>query len=424
MRGCADVDGRLAAVTNPPSITPDPFLLAEIRLALWDITPAEHTIPVAEGVGTQARNAGLLIVTDPEGVPVAALDVESVAGSAVRGVLSAIDDVEPSGPFPTLRRTPAEASFDGAAAIVGADPVDRFSLDAATTDPRRPVLFIVYDGPRVTPGPSAADVTRAAVALRDELRREGRSADVIVVPAPDYGGQDRAADLADQIAAAYGAKRLAAERTASRAALDPAEWPDASLQAWQSWRPPRPQRGLVLFFTGLSGSGKSTVARAVAEHIVELGSRTVTLLDGDVVRRNLSAGLGFSRDDRDRNIERIGFVAAEIARHGGLAVCAPIAPFAETRSKVRDMAGAAGDFVLVHVATPLEECERRDRKGLYARARRGEIPEFTGISSPYEEPDDADVVIDTSNLTISEARDVVLTHLRTGGWLPDGPQIL
>ena len=123
------------------------------------------------------------------------------------------------------------------------------------------------------------------------------------------------------------------------------------------------------------------------DSLLERGERTVTSLDGDVVRRNLSAGLTFSREDRETNIRRIGWVAAEISRHGGVAVCSPIAPFDATRQDVRAMTDAAGGaFFLVHVATPLEECERRDRKGLYAKARRGEIPDFTGISSPYEEP--------------------------------------
>ena len=148
-------------------------------------------------------------------------------------------------------------------------------------------------------------------------------------------------------------------------------------------RPPVDEQGLVLFFTGLSGSGKSTLARALMDRILEQGARTVTSLDGDVVRRNLSAGLTFSKEDRETNIRRIGWVAAEISRHGGVAVCSPIAPFDETRQQVRAMVDEAGGaFFLVHVATPLEECERRDRKGLYAKARRGEIPEFTGISSP------------------------------------------
>jgi len=144
----------------------------------------------------------------------------------------------------------------------------------------------------------------------------------------------------------------------------------------------------------------------------------VTSLDGDVVRRNLSAGLTFSREDRETNIRRIGWVAAEISRHGGVAVCSPIAPFDETRQQVRGMAEEAGGaFFLVHVATPLEECERRDRKGLYAKARRGEIPEFTGISSPYEEPTDAAVRVDTTGRSIEEALDDVLAALSESGHL-------
>ena len=144
----------------------------------------------------------------------------------------------------------------------------------------------------------------------------------------------------------------------------------------------------------------------------------MTSLDGDVVRRNLSAGLTFSKEDRETNIRRIGWVAAEIARHGGVAVVSPIAPFDETRQQVRAMVDdAGGAFFLVHVATPLEECERRDRKGLYAKARRGEIPEFTGISSPYEEPQDADVRVDTTGRTIEDALDDVLVALRDAGYL-------
>ncbi|MGL5809784.1 MAG: adenylyl-sulfate kinase, partial [Nocardioides sp.] len=178
-------------------------------------------------------------------------------------------------------------------------------------------------------------------------------------------------------------------------------------------RPPPDERGLVLFFTGLSGSGKSTVARAVMDTLLEAGHRTLTSLDGDVVRRNLGAGLTFSREDRETNVRRIGWVAAEISRHGGVAVCSPIAPFDDTRRQVRAMVDAAGGlFVLVHISTPLAECERRDRKGLYAKARRGEIPEFTGISSPYEEPRDAPLRIDTTGRTIESCRDEVLAFLR------------
>ena len=182
-------------------------------------------------------------------------------------------------------------------------------------------------------------------------------------------------------------------------------------------RPPRSARGLVVFCTGLSGSGKSTLARDLRDALLERGDRTVSLLDGDRVRRLLSAGLTFSREDRDLNIARIGYLAAEVARHGGIAICAPIAPYAAARGAVRQLVSEVGDFVLVHVSTPLEVCEQRDRKGLYAQARAGTIGSFTGISDPYEEPDDADLTIDTSVLSRRDAVAAVLAYLTRGGWL-------
>lgn len=183
-----------------------------------------------------------------------------------------------------------------------------------------------------------------------------------------------------------------------------------------------PREGGVLFFTGLSGSGKSTLARAVRNRIVEETDRQATLLDGDVVRRHLSSGLGFSAEDRDRNVKRIGWVASLIATHGGLAICSPIAPFDTTRGAVREMTTRTGArFMLVHVSTPLEECERRDRKGLYARARRGEIPDFTGISSPYEEPLDAELVLDTTDQDIPSLVTRVLDVGRSHNLCPSIP---
>jgi sulfate adenylyltransferase len=168
-------------------------------------------------------------------------------------------------------------------------------------------------------------------------------------------------------------------------------------------RLPGGHEGVTVLFTGLSGSGKSTLAKAVHAALLERTDRSVTLLDGDVVRRMLSAGLTFSRADRDLNVRRIGYVASEITRHGGVALCAPIAPYTRVRAEVRDMVEEFGRFVLVHVSTPLAACEARDRKGLYARARRGEIPHFTGVSDPYEEPTDADLVVDTSVAPLEQA---------------------
>jgi sulfate adenylyltransferase len=168
--------------------------------------------------------------------------------------------------------------------------------------------------------------------------------------------------------------------------------------------------GTTIFFTGLSGSGKSTIANAVRVLLMERGIR-VTLLDGDLVRRHLSSDLGFSREHRELNVLRIGYVASEITRHGGIAICAPIAPYADVRRRVRETVEAVGTFVLVFVDTPIETCERRDPKGLYARARAGSIPEFTGVSDPYEPPVDADLVIRTIGTTPVEAAERIVRHV-------------
>jgi sulfate adenylyltransferase len=190
----------------------------------------------------------------------------------------------------------------------------------------------------------------------------------------------------------------------------------------QRRHPVRHSQGFTVFFSGLSGSGKSTIANALRVKLLEVGGRGVTLLDGDLVRANLSSELGFSKAHRDLNIRRIGFVAAEITRAGGVAICAPIAPYDVVRREVREMVAPCGGFVLVHVATPLEVCEARDRKGMYAKARAGIIKEFTGISDPYEVPGDADVSIDTSNMTPEEATREVLLFLERQGYIsaPEG----
>jgi len=181
-------------------------------------------------------------------------------------------------------------------------------------------------------------------------------------------------------------------------------------------RPEQP-RGFTVFFTGLSGSGKSTIAEALQAAIAGRTGRPVTLLDGDLVRQLLSSELGFSREHRDLNILRIGWVAAEITRHGGVAICAPIAPYDATRKRVRSMIEPLGGFVLVHVATPLALCERRDVKGLYARARAGQVPQFTGVSDPYEEPADATLTIDTTTASVDEAVAAVMTYLQEHGFV-------
>lgn len=181
--------------------------------------------------------------------------------------------------------------------------------------------------------------------------------------------------------------------------------------------PPRSKQGFTVFFTGLPSSGKSTLANVLLVKLLEIGGRPVTLLDGDVVRTHLSSELGFSKEHRDINIRRIGFVASEITKNGGIALCAPIAPYDATRKDVRAAIEAGGGFILVHVSTPVETCEQRDRKGLYAKARAGLVKEFTGISDPYEVPQDADLAIDTTDITPEEGAQSVILHLEKKGYI-------
>lgn len=180
-------------------------------------------------------------------------------------------------------------------------------------------------------------------------------------------------------------------------------------------RPPRIQQGFTVFFTGFSGSGKSTIANALLIKLMEMGGRPVTLLDGDIVRKHLSSELGFSKEHRDINIRRIGYVASEITKNRGIALCAPIAPYADTRNSVREMVENYGAFIEVHVATSLEECERRDRKGLYQAAREGRVKEFTGISDPYDVPENPELRIETENFDVDNCVCQVILKLKTMG---------
>jgi sulfate adenylyltransferase len=179
--------------------------------------------------------------------------------------------------------------------------------------------------------------------------------------------------------------------------------------------PPRAEQGFTVFFTGFSGSGKSTIANALMVKLMEMGGRPVTLLDGDLVRKNLSSELGFSKEHRDLNIRRIGYVASEITKNGGIAICAPIAPYAATRRAVREDIEAFGAFLEVHVATPIEECEKRDRKGLYKLAREGKIKEFTGISDPYDVPENPELRLDTDGVDVDYCAQQVILKLENMG---------
>jgi sulfate adenylyltransferase len=349
-------------------------------------------------------------LVDPEGLPLAR--VTTSPGDGVGWPVAPVAHPQ-FGPFRRLYLTPTQAreQYAGSTFAPMVDAPTEEELDVLRSAGGRVVLLaLVGTG---TPDLSPVALIRACLTAAELLPDAG----VVAVPLPGHGDAEADHALGRQVVANYAGPDpvLALPSPDLRAAQS---FPPAIWAIVEADRPAPGDQGLVLFFTGLSGSGKSTLARALMDRVLEQGRRTVTSLDGDVVRRNLSAGLTFSREDRETNIRRIGWVAAEIARHGGIAVCSPIAPFDETRRQVRTMVeGAGGAFLLIHVATPLEECERRDRKGLYAKARRGEIPEFTGISSPYEEPNDAAVRVDTTGRSIEEALDDVLAALAESGHL-------
>lgn len=180
-------------------------------------------------------------------------------------------------------------------------------------------------------------------------------------------------------------------------------------------KPQRSKQGFTVLFTGFSGSGKSTIANALMVKLMEMGGRPVTLLDGDLVRKNLSSELGFSKEHRDLNIRRIGYVASEITKNGGIAICAPIAPYSNTRNAIRKEIEHFGAFIEIHVATSIEECERRDRKGLYKLAREGKIKEFTGISDPYDIPKNPEIRLETENVDVDNCAHQILLKLESMG---------
>lgn len=193
-------------------------------------------------------------------------------------------------------------------------------------------------------------------------------------------------------------------------------WPDMVTELQYAF-PPRDKQGFTIFLTGLSGSGKSTIAKVLLVKFMEMRDRPVTLLDGDIVRKNLSSELNYSREHRDLNVTRIGFVASEITKNGGIALCAPIAPYEEPRQANRELISRYGGYVEVYVATPLEICEQRDRKGLYAKARSGKIKGVTGITDPYIEPFNPDIILDTSSITPLEAVQEILLYLQNQGYI-------
>ncbi|SDE19727.1 adenylyl-sulfate kinase [Nocardioides lianchengensis] len=368
----------------------------------YDEPGSPVTLALPPAIDAAAREAGQVELVDPEGLPLARV---AVPGGEIEPLSHA-----QFGPFRHLYLSPATARAElaGRTFVPVTDALTSGQVEALRA--HGPVALVALVGTG-TPELSSVALVRATLRAAELLD----DAAVLAVPLASHDDPEADHELGVRVLATYAGPDPVV------GLVEPGEdddLPAGVAEIVEEDQPAPDRRGLVLFFTGLSGSGKSTLARALMDRLLEQGGRTLTSLDGDVVRRNLSAGLTFSKEDRETNIRRIGWVAAEISRHGGVAVCSPIAPYDETRQQVRAMVDdAGGAFFLVHVATPLEECERRDRKGLYAKARRGEIPEFTGISSPYEEPADADVVVDTTGRTIEDALDDVIAALRTTGFL-------
>lgn len=398
-------------VSSPlPQHCPTPRELDDLELLASGAAPFDGfdqpgspiTLSLPDELRTHLVDGGAVELVDPEGLPLARVTRRD-PGLAVEHLTHA-----QFGPFRRLYLSPAAVREQLAGRTVV--PVTGLVTDVQLEQLRGlgPVVLLALVGTG-TPAISAVGLLRATLRVAAQV-----DAVVVACPLADHG------ELTDPALRIAVLRAYAGEDPLVELEYGGAVLPDLA-DIEREERPAPDAQGLVLFFTGLSGSGKSTLARALMDRLLEQGGRTVTSLDGDVVRRNLSAGLTFSKEDRETNIRRIGWVAAEIARHGGVAVCSPIAPFDQTRQQVRAMVEQAGGaFFLVHVATPLEECERRDRKGLYAKARRGEIPEFTGISSPYEEPQDANVRVDTTGRTIEEALEDVVGALRASGHLDIG----
>ncbi len=386
-----------------PQYCPTPRELDDLELLLSGALAPLANFDVSDpgitlGLPPELADAPEIELVDPEGLPLALWTPQGLTPLS-----------RPTyGPFRRLHLTPAEVSeqYAGALTVPVAAPLTDQDLELVGQEANgRDVVLLALNGTGTPQHVSPVGLVRTTLAAAALLNDGRAAAHVVAAPLPSHGDADYDHELGQLVAANYATGDIVA-------VTGEGEWPEEIAAIVDQDQPAEDERGFVVFFTGLSGSGKSTIARALHDQILEDGRRTVTSLDGDVVRRNLSAGLTFSKADRETNIRRIGWVAAEIARHRGIAICSPIAPFDETRKQVRQMVeDAGGDFVLVHVATPLEECERRDRKGLYAKARAGEIPEFTGISSPYEEPEDAAVRIDTTGRTIADCLDDLMPYL-------------
>ncbi|MEV6284935.1 adenylyl-sulfate kinase [Kribbella sp. NPDC051770] len=426
---------------EPPVVCPGERVVADLWLASHGIRPpyavlgddvageppaaGRVRVPAGDDEIAHALEAGALTVADAESTPVARLTELSAGDGWIEGwVGQSTGDLSVQGQVGSRGVQVPARSAAGRVVIVAQRPLT--SADLREADGEDVVLVLPVAGTTPDGVPAAT--------LRECLELAAPESFARVAVPVSWRGNESDAALAAAVAVGLDATRLLhladdkvwseALRRVQDATDTPAVVEDPVLNSvvpiLSRWRPPRRERGLVVFFTGLSGSGKSTLAKALSEQLTSQAGRSVTLLDGDVVRRMLSSGLGFDRAGRDLNVRRIGFVAAEVARHGGVAVCAPIAPGADSRAAVRAMVEAVGDLVLVHVATPLAECERRDTKGLYRKARAGLVTQFTGISDPYDEPFDAEIRLDTSEVSPEVSLREITDYLAAGGWIAGG----
>lgn len=380
----------------------DGYCLPGAKPSAW---PAAFFLEVSAAQARSAVRHGAALLADPDGTPLARMEIDDVedTGEAMLHLAGSLEFLQPAEHSPArhLRLTtplqlPTSPSRSLLAAAFAVPPsAAHLAETAAAVRAAEAELVLIASVTSSTAVRAISDLLQSLQSCAQWF--ENATVRLLIVPESTAAGAraDPAdggpAHLRSTVLARIGADRVLDFTARQQDEADDGIHPGST-----------PGRGLVVFFTGLSGSGKSTVARELVECLQISEERATTLLDGDDMRRMLSAGLGFSREDRELNVRRIGWVASLVAKSGGIAVCAPIAPFAQTREEVRAMAEAVGDFLLVHVSTPLEICEARDRKGLYAKARAGLIPAFTGIDSAYEIPQDADCSIDTSTVSIED----------------------